>query len=321
MAAATSAMCETRIVPADAGGIAEAVALLGAGGIVALPTETVYGLGADAGNAAAVAAVFAAKGRPAVNPLIVHVADIDMAGCYADLPPAARRLAAAFWPGPLTLVVAARAQAPLAAAVTAGLDTVALRVPAHPVMAAVLHDFGRGVAAPSANASGRLSPTRASHVLESLGGRIPLIVDAGPTTAGLESSIVAVDTDGRLTLLRHGAIPLEAIRAVAGADIAVAGEGSPVAAPGMLLRHYAPRLPLRLGVEIAGADAFHIGFGPIAGDASLSPAGDLAQAAARLFELLHIAEASGRRWIAVAPIPDVAEGRAILDRLRRAARG
>jgi L-threonylcarbamoyladenylate synthase len=310
----------TRVRAADAGGIAEAVALLAAGGIAAIPTETVYGLAADAANARAVAAVYAAKGRPGFNPLIVHVADRAMAGRYARFDPLAEQLAEAFWPGPLTLVLPLLAQAPIASLVTAGLDSIALRVPAHPVMQGVVRGLGRGVAAPSANASGRLSPTRAEHVLESLAGRVPLVLDAGACEAGLESSIVGV-ADGRATLLRQGAVPSEAIEQAIGKPLALAHDDAPVAAPGMLLSHYAPRLPIRLEAASAAVHEFHIGFGTIAGDESLSASGDLAEAAAWLFDLLHRADASGRTAIAVAPIPSNGLGAAINDRLRRAAAG
>jgi L-threonylcarbamoyladenylate synthase len=307
----------TRLMKADAAGLAEAVRLLAAGDIVAVPTETVYGLAADAANAAAVAKIYAAKGRPAFNPLIVHVADRAMAGRYGAFEPLAEKLAQAFWPGPLTLVLPRCDGAPVASLVTAGLSTIALRAPAHPAMQAVVRGLDRGVAAPSANASGRLSPTRASHVLESLAHRIPLVIDAGRCAAGLESSIVAV-AGGSARLLRPGALALEDIEAVVGAPVAAAVAGEAVAAPGMMLSHYAPGTPLRLDADTAAPDEFHIGFGPVRGDASLSETGDLAEAASRLFDLLHVADASGRRRIAVAPIPSHGLGAAIGDRLRRA---
>jgi L-threonylcarbamoyladenylate synthase len=310
----------TRVEAADADGIAAAAALLAAGGIAAIPTETVYGLAADATNGEAVARIYAAKGRPAFNPLIVHVADRTMAGRYARFDALAEALAAAFWPGPLTLVLPRLPDAPVSALVTAGLDTIALRVPAHPAMQGVIRALGRGVAAPSANASGRLSPTRAAHVRQSLDGRVPLILDAGPCTAGLESSIVAV-AGGKARLLRQGALPVEAIESVLGSPISIASAGDPVSAPGMLSSHYAPRLPIRLRATTADATEFHIGFGEIAGDATLSAKGDLAEAAARLFDLLHQADASGRAAIAVAPVPETGLGAAITDRLRRAAAG
>jgi len=309
----------TRLVSTTVHDLEAVVRLLAAGGIAAIPTETVYGLAADAANADAVALVYAAKGRPAFNPLIVHVADRAMGERYAGFSPLAERLAASFWPGPLTLVLPLAAQAPVCGLVTAGLTTIALRVPAHPAMQAVVRGLGRGVAAPSANASGRLSPTTAAHVLESLNGRVSMIVDGGPCSAGLESSIVAVDGDD-LLLLRHGALALEALEAAAGKPIAVAAEGAAISAPGMMLRHYAPNLPVRLFAQTASPMEFHIGFGEILGDRSLSRRGNLVEAAARLFETLHRAEASGKAGIAVAPIPETGLGMGINDRLRRAAR-
>lgn len=305
-----------RIERADEKGVAQAAALLAAGGIAAIPTETVYGLAADAANGAAVAAVYAAKGRPAFNPLIVHVADRAMAGRYARFDALAEALAARFWPGPLTLVLPMVADAPLASLVTAGLPTVALRVPAHAAMQGVIRALGRGVAAPSANASGRLSPTRAGHVAESLPD-VPLILDGGPARVGLESSIVAV-ADGKAVLLRQGGLAAETIAEVAG-PLAVAADDAPVSAPGMLLRHYAPRLPLHMDVAEPPAGWWHIGFGAIAGDENLSATGDAAEAAANLFAALHRAGDSGRTAIAVAPIPADGLGAAINDRLRRAA--
>lgn len=308
----------TGVRPADARGVAEAVALLANGGLAAIPTETVYGLAADAANGEAVARIYAAKGRPSFNPLIVHVAGRAMAARYAEFSPLAEKLALAFWPGPLTLVLPLTPDAPVSALVTAGLPTIALRVPAHPAMQAVVQGLGRGVAAPSANASGRLSPTRAEHVLESLSGRVPLVLDAGPCAAGIESSIVAV-AGSSARLLRQGAISREAIEAVLGMRLELAADSEPVAAPGMLLSHYAPRLPIRLNAADARADEFHIGFGAVPGDESLSPSGDPVEAAARLFDLLHRADASGRAGIAVAPVPEAGLGAAINDRLRRAA--
>ncbi|TPE58719.1 threonylcarbamoyl-AMP synthase [Sandaracinobacter neustonicus] len=310
----------TYLHPADPNGVAEAIALIAAGGIAALPTETVYGLAADAANGEAVARIYAAKGRPGFNPLIVHVADRAMAGRYALFDPLADRLASRFWPGPLTLVLPLMPDAPVSSLVTAGLPSIAIRIPAHPVMQAVIRGLGRGIAAPSANASGRLSPTRAAHVLESLNGRIPLILDAGPTSAGLESSIVAI-ANGQARLLRQGAIARETLEAELGTPLPVAADAEPVAAPGMLLNHYAPRLPIRLNARTATPHEFHIGFGPVPGDESLSSGGNLPEAAARLFDLLHKADASGRAAIAVAPVPSDGLGAAINDRLKRAAAG
>ncbi len=287
--------------------------MLRAGGLVAVPTETVYGLAARADDGAAVAGIYAAKGRPSFNPLIVHVADVGQAETLAIFSPLAHALARAFWPGPLTLVLPRRADAAVASLVTAGLETIALRWPAHPVMQALVRAVGP-LAAPSANASGRISPTRASHVLESLD--VP-VIDAGPCAAGVESTIVAVEAGG-WRLLRPGALAVEAIAAVAGEPLA--SEATPsVQAPGMLESHYAPDQPVRLEAATAWPDEFHIGFGPVKGDATLSADGDLTEAAARLFDLLHIAQASGCAGIAVAPVPNQGLGLAINDRLARAA--
>ena len=298
----------TRVLPFDDDAISEAARLIHAGQPVAMPTETVYGLAADATNAEAVARIYAAKGRPSFNPLIVHVPDLAAAMALARFNAEARALADRYWPGPLTLVAPTREGAPLASIVTAGLPTVAIRVPAHPAMQALLRAAGRPLAAPSANASGAISPTRAEHVLKSLGGRIPLIIDAGPTGLGLESTIVAADGD-RLSVLRPGPIDLDLPFVT----------GGKVTAPGMLERHYAPAKPLRLDAIDRRDDEFLIGFGPVPGDASLSESGNLVEAAARLFDLLHRADASAAKAIAVAPIPDESLGRAIRDRLRRAA--
>ncbi len=305
---------ESRLLTPDPAGIAAAAAILRAGGLVAVPTETVYGLAARADDGAAVAGIYAAKGRPSFNPLIVHVADVGQAAALAEFAPLARRLAAAFWPGPLTLVLPRRADAAVASLVTAGLDTIALRCPAHPVVQALIAAVGP-LAAPSANASGRISPTRAAHVLASLDE--VMVIDAGPCAAGVESTIVAVE-DAGWRVLRPGALAVEALEAVAGPPLPTA-TGPAVQAPGMLESHYAPSQPVRLAAVTAGADEFHIGFGAVAGDASLSTRGDLVEAAARLFDLLHRAQASGRAGIAVAPVPHHGLGQAINDRLARAA--
>ncbi len=302
----------TEVLGADAAGVARAVDLLRAGAIVALPTETVYGLAADASNAAAVARIYDAKGRPSFNPLIVHVSGLSMAQQLVEVPRAALDLMARFWPGPLTLVLPLRREAPVASLVTAGLDTLAIRCPDHPVMQAVIESLGRPIAAPSANASGRISPTRPAHVLDSLAGRIPLLLDGGPTRAGVESTIVAVEGE-RIRLLRPGAIPAERL------GVRLDAAEARIIAPGQLASHYAPAQPVRLAAVTAGADEFHIGFGAVAGDRSLSPSGDLTEAAAALFDVLHDAQASGRRGIAVAPVPEQGLGVAINDRLRRAA--
>jgi L-threonylcarbamoyladenylate synthase len=299
---------ETRLLPFTDEAIEEAARLILAGEPVAVPTETVYGLAADATNAEAVARIYEAKGRPSFNPLIVHVPDLAAAQRIGDFNEEARSLAEQHWPGPLTLVVPLRQDATIASIVTGGLATVGIRVPAHPAMQALLQAVQRPLAAPSANASGSISPTRAEHVLKSLGGRIPLVIDAGATERGLESTIVAA-TGGRLRLLRPGPIDIKAERA----------EASRIEAPGQLASHYAPSKPLRLNANSAEANEFLIGFASIAGDASLSPSGNLIEAAAGLFDLLHAADASSKPRIAVAPVPDDGLGAAINDRLKRAA--
>ncbi|MEO6199208.1 MAG: L-threonylcarbamoyladenylate synthase [Sphingomicrobium sp.] len=300
----------TKILPVSDESIAAAARLILAGDPVAVPTETVYGLAADATNPEAVAKIYAAKGRPDFNPLIVHVADFESAEALGIFSAEARALAVAHWPGPLTLVVPLRDGAPIAAIVTAGLATVGLRVPAHPAMQALLRATGRPLAAPSANASGTISPTRADHVQRSLDGRIPLILDGGPSERGLESTIVAA-TDGPLRLLRPGPIAVDA-------EIS---QGARIEAPGQLASHYSPSKPLRLGVRDAADDEYLIGFGAIAGASNLSAAGDLIEAAAHLFNLLHRADQSAKPRIAVAPIPPHGLGAAINDRLIRAASG
>jgi L-threonylcarbamoyladenylate synthase len=298
----------TRILPFGPEAIAEAARLIRAGQPVAVPTETVYGLAADATNGEAVARIYQAKGRPRFNPLIVHVSGVDQAAEYVEFSDEAMDLAARYWAGPLTLVLPLRAGTRIAPLVTAGLDTLAVRAPAHPAMRALIEAVGGPLAAPSANASGRISPTRAEHVLAGLGGRIPLIVDAGPTTHGLESTIVAFGADG-LRLLRPGPIDLGLAPQQAGR----------IEAPGQLASHYAPGKPVRLDVREAGPDEWLIGFGAVSGDATLSSSGSLVEAAARLFERLHEAQAASMPRIAVAPIPDDGLGAAINDRLRRAA--
>ena len=300
---------ETRTLPFTDEAIAEAARLILAGEPVAVPTETVYGLAADATNGEAVARIYEAKGRPSFNPLIVHVPDLDAAeriGVFGDQ---ARALAEAHWPGPLTLVVPLRPDAPIASLVTAGLPTIALRVPAHPAMQALLRAVLRPLAAPSANASGSISPTRAEHVLKSLNGRIPLVIDGGQTERGLESTIVAAIGEKTLRLLRPGPIAIEAEHAT----------GDRIEAPGQLASHYSPGKPVRLNADSAAEDEYLIGFGDIDGDQNLSASGDLIEAAARLFELLHQAQASAKQRVAVAPIPDEGIGAAINDRLKRAA--
>ena len=301
-------MSNTQVLSFSDDAITKAAKLILAGEPVAVPTETVYGLAADATNAEAVARIYEAKGRPSFNPLIIHVSDLQEAERIGQFGKEAHVLAARHWPGPLTLVVPLRENAGIATIATAGLSSVGLRVPAHPVMQALLEKVGRPLAAPSANASGAISPTRAEHVLKSLGGRIPLIIDGGATERGLESTIIAA-TSGELRLLRHGPIQL---------DVRESSNGK-IEAPGQLASHYAPAKPLRLNVLAADRDEYFIGFGAVSGDANLTRSGDLVEAASRLFDLLHEADASTKPRIAVAPVPGEGLGAAINDRLRRAA--
>jgi L-threonylcarbamoyladenylate synthase len=304
---------------------AEAAAVLRAGQLVALPTETVYGLAADAANGEAVAQIFAAKGRPRFNPLICHVTGIDMACSYGTLDQRAERLAEAFWPGPLTLVVPVIDAAPVHPLVTAGLRTIALRAPRGPARA-VVEAFGGGLAAPSANRSGRLSPTRAEHVIEQLGDAVALVLDAGPCEVGLESTIVSLAGE-MPRLLRPGGIPAEAVEAVLGAPLERARAREAIAAPGMLASHYAPHLPVRLDARWVEPGEALLAFGPepVTGAVqaqavrNLSASGSLIEAAANLFAHLAELDASGATAIAVAPVPHEGLGEAINDRLKRAA--
>ena len=305
------------ILPADDASETAAADLLRGGQIVAIPTETVYGLAADASNADAVAKIYAAKGRPDFNPLIVHVRDKAAAERLAVFGDLAHRLAEVFWPGPLTLVLPLGEDARVAKAVTAGLPTIALRCPADRVMQSVLAKTGINLAAPSANKSGAISPTRAEHVLASLGNSVPLILDAGPCAAGLESTIVAVRAAG-WEILRPGPITTEEIATVAGSQPIASGDPT-IEAPGQLASHYAPSKPMRLNANSARPGEWLIGFGEVAGDDNLSVSGDLAQAAAHLFASLHTADASNCEAISVAPIPTTGLGEAINDRLERAA--
>ncbi|KRW96210.1 L-threonylcarbamoyladenylate synthase [Paracoccus sp. MKU1] len=311
----------TQILGHDSRGLRAAAELLAQGELVAIPTETVYGLAGDARNPRAVARIYEAKGRPSFNPLIVHLPDLAAAERIAVFDDAALALARAFWPGALTLVLPLRPGAGIASLVTAGLDTVAIRVPALPAAQEVLRAFGGPLAAPSANPSGRISPTTAAHVVDSesgLGGRIAAVLDAGACPVGVESTIVGW-VDGQPALLRPGGVAAEAIEAVLARPLA-RPEADPDAptAPGQLTSHYAPRASLRLNAEAARPGEVLIGFGPVAGEMTLSETGDLAEAAARLFDLLHRADELGRP-IAVAPVPERGLGAAINDRLRRAA--
>lgn len=312
----------------DAGGVQRAAALLRAGALVAFPTETVYGLGADATSGAAVAAVFAAKGRPRFNPLIIHYP--DPAAAFADVEPTplAETLARAFWPGPLTLVLPRRPQSRVHELAAAGLPTLAVRVPAHPLARALLAAVRRPVAAPSANRSGHVSPTLASHVAADLEGRIAALLDGGPTPCGLESTVIDLTVTPPL-LLRPGSLPREALERLTGPLAAPKAGEVPLRAPGMLARHYAPRLPLRLEAEEVAADEALLAFGPRWPRARLvyplSLAGDPAEAAARLFAGLRLLEALAPRFglsrLAAQPVPGEGLGAAINDRLARAAAG
>ena len=301
---------QTRTLPFSDQAVGEAARLILAGEPVAVATETVYGLAADATNPVAVARIYEAKGRPSFNPLIVHVPDLAAAQRIGEFAEDASELAARHWPGPLTLVVPLKRNSGIASLVTAGLATIALRVPGHRAMQSLLTATGRPLAAPSANASGSISPTRAEHVQRSLGGRIPLILDDGPSPRGIESTIVAA-TGGPLRLLRRGPIAVDAAHEA----------GSRIEAPGQLASHYAPSKPLRLEAGDSSPDEYLIGFGRVEGQANLSPIADLVEAAAGLFDLLHEADAAPQLRIAVAPIPDEGLGAAINDRLRRAAAG
>lgn len=314
----------TRVLKADSEAVRAAVACLSAGGLVAFPTETVYGLGADARNGEAVARLYAAKGRPAFNPLIAHVADLAAARTLGRFDEAAERLAAAFWPGPLTLVLPKAAGCPVSDLALAGLDSVAVRVPAHPLAHELLEAFGGPVVAPSANRSGHVSPTNAAHVLGDLRGRIDLIIDGGPCPVGVESTIVACLD--RPTLLRPGGAAREAIERVLG--FALAAPATQTAetplAPGMLRSHYAPKARLRLNAKAAHEGEALLAFGPAPAAPrvktfNLSPRGDLVEAAANLFSHLRALDASGAATIAVMPIPHEGLGEAINDRLKRAA--
>ncbi len=314
----------TVILSDSARGIRAGVGLLRRGELVAFPTETVYGLGADAGDDRAVAKVYEAKGRPSFNPLIAHVADTEAAAALAVFGEEARLLAAAFWPGPLTLVLPVRKGARLSPLVTAGLPTVAVRVPAHPLAHALLTAFGGPVAAPSANPSGRVSPTTREHVLDGLGGRIAAVFEGGACPVGLESTIVDL-SNGVVRLLRPGGVPAEAITEVLG-RAPISPQAGRVKAPGQLASHYAPEAALRLDAAGPARDEAWLGFGLVESlqpSLNLSPAGDLAEAAANLFAYLRaldaIAAEAGLNRIAVAPIPEQGIGMAINDRLRRAA--
>lgn len=301
---------------ADAIGLRDAAALLRAGGLVAFPTETVYGLGADARNSDAVGQIYAAKGRPSFNPLIVHVADAAQAMTLVTWSEMAQALANAFWPGPLTLVLPLRNGHGLSPLVTAGLGTVGIRIPQQEVTQRLLRSFDGPVAAPSANPSGKISPTSADHVMDGLDGRIAAVVDGGACHVGLESTIIGFNAD-RPVLLRAGGVAAEDIEALLKQSLAQP-DGTIISAPGQLASHYAPRGTVRLNATHAKDGEHMLGFGPVSGVLSLSECGDLKEAATNLFDHLHKLDALGGP-IAVAPIPETGLGRAINDRLRRAA--
>jgi len=305
------------ILPPDEAGIGHAAEALREGRLVAVPTETVYGLAARADSEAAVAAIYRAKGRPDFNPLIVHVATREQARGLALFDDRAEKLADRYWPGPLTMVLPLRANSGIAPAVTAGLPTVALRMPDHPLMHGVLERLDLPLAAPSANRSGGVSPTSAGHVASSLGEAIDAVLDGGPCARGLESTIIALRADGAWQLLRPGPVPEEELADLLGPARPLAD--ARIEAPGQLARHYSPGKPLRLNAREAGEGEYLIGFGPVAGDCTLSEDGDLALAAARLYACLHQAAASAEPRIAIAPIPQDGIGAAINDRLKRAA--
>jgi len=315
------AACAVEPTPVN---IAEAARLIRAGELVAFPTETVYGLGADALNDTAVASIFAAKGRPRFNPLIAHLAEARQADDFAVLGSTARRMAARFWPGPLTLVLPRTPGCRISALASAGLDTVALRVPAHAVAQALLAAAGRPVVAPSANPSGAISPTMAAHVLAGLGDAVAMVLDGGPCAVGVESTVLGFAAGDRPVLLRAGGLTVEAIEAEVGPLAPTVDDAAGPRSPGRLVSHYAPSLPLRLDATSAAPDEALLAFGPeVPAGAhaclNLSPDGDLVEAAANLFRHLYALDASGARAIAAMPVPDLGLGRAINDRLRRAA--
>lgn len=319
----------TQLIQSDQDGVCRAAAILRSGGLVAMPTETVYGLAGDATNDRAVAAIYEAKGRPNFNPLIVHVAGVAQLEGLVQLSKSAKQLANAFWPGPLTLVLPLAEGAQVSPLVTAGLKTLAVRVPAHPAAQSLLHEFGGGLAAPSANPSGRVSPVNAAHVMDGLGGRIDAVLDGGDCEIGLESTIVGFETavgGQRALLLREGGITREALVDVLGdrQDLLTAPTSDEksvqtITAPGQLASHYAPLGAVRINVKEPEPGETFVGFGAMACDLNLSKTGDLAEAAANLFRHFHKLDAMGATRIAIAPVPNSGLGRAINDRLRRAA--
>lgn len=312
---------ETQTLRPDDQGFARARDILRDGGLVAFPTETVYGLGADACNSTAVAKIYEAKERPSFNPLIIHVANLEIAQRFANFGTLALQLADAFWPGPLTIVAPLKPDAGLSSLVTAGLDTVAIRVPAHPISQMLLASFDGAIAAPSANPSGSISPTRAAHVRDGLDGRIDAVLNGGKCDVGVESTIVMPSGD-TCYLLRSGGVPAEDIQALIGNQLAVQSNSDAPRSPGQLESHYAPNARLRTDVSIPNDDEHMIGFGDIEGQLNLSASGNLVEAAANLFDYLHMADEDaatlGKKKIAIAPIPMQGLGVAINDRLKRA---
>ena len=308
---------DTEMLTQNVAGVRRAASLLQAGGLIAMPTETVYGLAADARNDRAVARIFEVKGRPRFNPLIVHVADAETAQRYVEWSDLAARLAQAFWPGALTLVLPLRADSGLSPLVTADLPTLAVRVPAHPLAHELLRAFDGPLAAPSANPSGKISPTTAAHVAAGLSGRIEGILDGGACPVGVESTILGLFEDPGL--LRPGGLPQEALESCLGGPLKVHQSGDPLIAPGQMTSHYAPGATVRLNATEVEAEELLLGFGDVDCALNLSETGDLTEAAANLFHHLHALDDKAPKGIAVSPIPEVGLGRAINDRLRRAA--
>ncbi|WP_417783062.1 L-threonylcarbamoyladenylate synthase [Terasakiella pusilla] len=310
---------DASIYPATNDTIAQAGDVLARGGLVAFPTETVYGLGADATSEEAVASIFAAKERPSFNPLIVHVPDLETARSLVEFTPLAEKLAAAFWPGALTLVLPRKAGVKLSLLVSAGLDTVAIRMPNHPIATQLLRAAQKPIAAPSANKSGQISPTQASHVAQSLPGKVDMILDGGPCAVGLESTVVDACGD-RAGFLRPGGVSIEQLEAVAGPLIYPDDAPDAPKSPGMLTSHYAPTLPMRLNASTRKDGEILLGFGDCEGASlNLSPTGDLEEAAANLFAMMRELDQDGYQTMAVSPIPKEGLGLAINDRLKRAA--
>jgi len=317
-AASFEGVAVTQLIKADPSGIAKAASILDRGGLVGMPTETVYGLAGDAATDKAVAAIYEAKGRPSFNPLIVHVAGIEQLDTLVHVSEWAEQLADSFWPGPLTLVLPLKQDAPVSPLVTAGLSTLAVRVPGHPVARALLQAFGRGLAAPSANPSGRVSPVTAAHVMAGLSGRIDAVLDGGDCPVGLESTIVGFDGDQPI-ILREGGVPGEALSDALGHPLARRAEEGAITAPGQMASHYAPVGRVRINADHPEPGEVFLGFGAMPCDLNLSASGDLAEAAANLFRHFHALDDMGADRIAVASVPDTGLGRAINDRLRRAA--